>query len=415
MNRRPRQGAYVNTKGSAEFKDNVGTNGSMLKRVYLDANAGAPLLDAAREAVVAALGMAANASSVHAEGRQARMLIEAARDKVAAVIGATPEAVIFTGGATEAAALALSPRMLAGRDTLAAGHLYVGATEHPCVLSGGRFPAETVSTLPARRDGTIDLAALEAAMAAHDRSGGVPLVALMLANNETGVIHPVAEAAQIVKRHGGLVFCDAVQALGRIPVDIAALGVDFLALSAHKIGGPQGAGALVLADADVRPEPLLKGGGQERRRRSGTENVAAIAGFGVAAGYAAHHLSDSGRIATLRDTLEREIRGISPEALILGETAERLPNTTLFAAPGLSAETVVIAFDLEGIAVSAGSACSSGKIAASHVAEAMGEPPEVARSGIRVSLTAAAKEEDIAAFVVAWRSIHTRMRRSRAA
>jgi cysteine desulfurase len=415
MNRRPRQGAYVNTKGSAEFKDNVGTNATKLKRVYLDANAGAPLLDAAREAAVAALGAAANASSVHAEGRQARVLIEAARDKVAAAVGARPEAVIFTSGATEAAALALSPRVLSGRESLAVGQLYVGATEHPCVLSGGRFPAETVSTLPVSPDGTIDLAALEAAMAAHDRAGGVPLVALMLANNETGVVHPVAEAAQAVKRHGGLIFCDAVQALGRIAVDIGALGVDFLSLSAHKIGGPQGAGALVLADADVRPEPLLKGGGQERRRRAGTENVTSIVGFGVAAEHAGHHLSDSGRIAGLRDRLEREIREISPEARIMGDTAERLPNTTLFAAPGLSAETVVIAFDLEGIAVSAGSACSSGKIAASHVAEAMGEPPEVARSGIRVSLTPASKEDDIAAFVAAWRGIHTRMRQSRAA
>ncbi len=167
-----------------------------------------------------------------------------------------------------------------------------------------------------------------------------PTVALMLANNETGVIHPVAEAARIAKRHGAYVFCDAVQALGRIPVDIGALGVDFLALSAHKIGGPQGAGALVLADAAVRPEPLLTGGGQERRRRAGTENVAAIAGFGVAAEITGHHLSESGRIAALRDELERELNAVSPEAKIIGGEAERLPNTTLFAVPGLSAETL---------------------------------------------------------------------------
>jgi len=283
------------------------------------------------------------------------------------------------------------------------------------VLGGGRFPAEAVSRLQVMRDGTIDLAALDEALAAHDHSTGMPYVALMLVNNETGVIHPVAEAAEVVKRHGGYVFCDAVQALGRIPVDIAALGADFLALSAHKIGGPQGAGALVLADEDRCPEPLLTGGGQERRRRAGTENVAAIAGFGVAARLSAHHLDESGRVAVLRDALEREVLAVSPEARIIGNAAGRLPNTALFAVPGLSAETLVIAFDLEGIAVSAGSACSSGKVAASHVVEAMGEPMEIARGAVRVSLTPAATEDEVAAFAVAWRAIYTRMRRDRAA
>ncbi len=387
----------------------------MLKRHYLDANAGAPLLEAARATMLGALNHSANASSVHAEGREARALVEEARAEVAAAVGAKPENVIFTSGATEAATLALTPRFQAGRGEARAGHLYVGATEHPCVLAGGRFAAGGVSRLPVTRTGTIDLAALEAALARHDRSAGVPAVALMLANNETGVIHPVAEAARVVKRHGGTLFCDAAQALGRIPVDIAALGVDFLALSAHKIGGPQGAGALVLADENIRPQPLLTGGGQERRRRAGTENVAAIAGFGVAAKTAGHHLSDSGRAKALRDELERELLSVSPEARIVGGEAERLPNTTLFAIAGLSAETLVIAFDLEGIAVSAGAACSSGKIAASHVAEAMGEPPEVTRAGVRVSLTAAANAADVAAFAIAWRAIYARMRRSRAA
>jgi cysteine desulfurase len=192
-------------------------------------------------------------------------------------------------------------------------------------------------------------------------------------------------------------------------------GVDFVALSAHKIGGPQGAGALVLADESVRPEPLLTGGGQERRRRAGTENVAVIAGFGVAAKRANHHLAGAGRIAELRDRLERELLAVSDEARILGTGAERLPNTTLFAVPGLPAETLVIAFDLEGIALSAGSACSSGKVAASHVLEAMGEPPEVARGGVRVSLPADVEAADVERFIAAWRVIHSRMRRSRAA
>ncbi len=393
----------------------MGTAAAMLKRVYFDANAGARLLDEARDAVIAALNQSANASSVHAEGRAARALVERARAEVADAVGAKPQNVIFTSGATEAAALALTPHIRSGRGEAPAGHLYVGATEHPCVLAGGRFAHGTVSRLPVTPSGVIDRVALEEALAHHDYGTGVPYVALMLANNETGVIHPVAEAAALVRRRGGYVLCDAVQALGRIPVDIDALGADFLALSAHKIGGPQGAGALVLADEAVWPEPLLTGGGQERRRRSGTENVAAIAGFGVAARLAGHHLEDSGRIAALRDTLERELLAVSPEAKIVGGEAERLPNTTLFAVPGLSAETLVIAFDLEGIAVSAGSACSSGKVTASHVAAAMGEPEVIARAGVRVSLTPAAREEDIAAFIVAWRAIYARMRRSRAA
>jgi cysteine desulfurase len=399
----------------AEFKDNVGTAGAMLKRIYFDANAGAPLLKEARDAAVDALDQSANPSSVHAGGRAARARVEQARGEVAAAVGAAPEGVIFTSGATEAAVFALTPRIQTNGNLTPAGRLYVGATEHPCVLAGGRFPAENVSRLPVTRDGTIDLTALEAALAAHDRSTGAPYVALMLANNETGVIHPVAEAAQIVKRHGGYVFCDAVQGLGRIPVDIKALGVDFLSLTAHKLGGPQGAGALVLADEAVRPEPLLTGGGQEKRRRAGTENVAGIAGFGVAARLAGHHLLEMKRVAALRDALERDLLAVSPEAKIVGKGAERLPNTTLFAVPGLSGETLVIAFDLEGIAVSAGSACSSGKVAASHVLAAMGEPDEVARGTVRVSLTAAANEAEVADFIVAWRSIHTRMRQSRAA
>jgi cysteine desulfurase len=342
------------------------------------------------------------------------LLIEDARTEVAKSVAAKPENVIFTSGATEAAALALTPKLLSDRKRIHAGRLYVGATEHPCVLAGGRFSPESVTRLPVERSGRLDLDALATALERHDETDGVPYLALMLANNETGVIHPVAEAARMVKARGGVVFCDAVQALGRIPVDIGGLGVDFLALSAHKLGGPQGAGALVLANEALRPESLLTGGGQERRRRAGTENVTAIVGFGVAARCAAHHLSDMGRIAALRAELERQVLAISPVARIVGGEAQRLANTTLFAVPGVSAETAVIAFDLEGIAVSAGSACSSGKVGASHVLEAMGET-EAARSGIRVSLTASASAADIEAFAVAWRAIHGRLRQSRAA
>ena len=386
----------------------------MLNRIYLDANASAPLLPEARNAMLAALG-AANASSVHEEGRRAREIVEAARVQVADAVGARPEAVTFTSGATEAAALALSHIMLDRERKVALSRLYVGATEHPCVLAGGRFPPDAIQALPVTRSGPIDLAALQKALETHDFSLGAPLVALMLANNETGVIHPVAEAARIAKEYGAYVFCDAVQALGRIPVDIAALGVDFLALSAHKIGGPQGVGVLVLAEEDVRPVSLLTGGGQERRRRSGTENVAGIAGFGVAASLSNHHLKHADRIAALRAMLEEQLLEVSPAARVIGAEAERLPNTTLFAVPGLSTDVAVMAFDLEGIAVSAGSACSSGKVSASQVMAAMGMPPELGRSGIRVSLPAGVEAADIEGFIVAWRAIHARMVESRAA
>lgn len=386
-----------------------------MQRIYLDANAGAPLLPEARDAALAALDSMANASSVHAEGRSARAVVESARAAVADAVGSWPENVIFTSGATEAAALALTPRIVAGDAIRPAGRLYGGATEHPCVLAGGRFAPSDVTQLPVELSGVVDLAALERALAEHDQSTGAPYVALMLANNETGVIHPVAEAARLAKAHGAYVFCDAVQALGRIPVDIAALGVDFLALSAHKIGGPQGAGALVLAEESICPEPLLAGGGQERRRRAGTENMAAIAGFGVAAKLAGHHLAEVERVADLRAKLEEALLAVSPEARIFGSDAERLPNTTLFAVPGLSAETLVIAFDLEGIAVSAGSACSSGKVGRSHVLAAMGEGRASAESGVRVSLTHAATQGEIEAFVAAWRAIYGRMRQMRAA
>lgn len=383
-----------------------------LQRIFFDANGGAPMLPSARDAVVAALGEAANASSVHAEGRGARQRVEAARQSVAALVGAVPEAVIFTASATEAAAHALSPVIQDGRATRRIAHLYVGATEHPCVLAGGRFPSGAVTQLPVEPTGVIDLAALERILAAHDAGAGPPYVALMLANNETGVVHPVASAARLVKRHGGYLFCDAVQAVGRMAVDIAALGADFIAISSHKLGGPQGAGALVLADQDIRPEPLLRGGGQERRQRAGTENVAALSGFGVASEHARHHLGEAGRLALLRRRLEAGLRAADPEVEILGAAAERLPNTTLFVAPGIAAETAVIALDLAGVAVSAGSACASGKVAESHVLKAMGQS---GGSGIRVSLPFGATEDEVDRFLAIWGDVRRRLLPGRAA
>lgn len=382
----------------------------MAERLYLDANAGAPLLAAAREAVFEALSGGANASSAHAEGRTARQRIERARIQVAAAVNARPETVVFTSGATEAAAQALAPVVHHGKARKSLSRLHVGATEHPCVLAGGRFPAASVSRLPVDRNGVVDRTRLADVLRTPPDTSetGAPLVALMLANNETGVIQPVAEVAEIVHDAGGYLFCDAVQALGRIPIDIHALGADFLALSSHKAGGPQGAGALVLRDGNVRPEPLLKGGGQERRHRAGTENVAAAAGFGVAAEQAAHHLAKASQIASLRDRMEAAMEEVTPSVRFFGRDAPRLPNTSLFSLPGLRAEIGVIAFDLEGIAVSAGSACSSGKTEASHVLAAMGATREEADGGIRVSLPFGTSAADIARFIETWRTVCAR-------
>lgn len=380
-----------------------------------DANAGARLLPAARDAVISVLDHAANPSSIHAAGRQSRNMVEKARERVAVACGAArKDQLVFTSGATEAAALALSPNIRKGRETLAVGGLYVAATEHPCVLSGGRL-AKRLHIVPVLASGIVDLAALAQMLEDHDHAAGVPMLALMLANNETGVLQPVVDAVSLIRRHGGFVFCDAVQAFGRIAVDIAALGADFISLSSHKIGGPQGAGAMVMASEDVRPEPFLAGGGQERGFRAGTENVAAIVGFGIAAEAVMNHLEGTESIARLRDGLETELRRISPDIRIAGDSAPRLSNTAMFTVPGLSAETAVIALDLEGIEVSSGSACSSGKVAASHVLQAMGFSEEMAGSGIRISLPVDVTAADIETFLMVWRSIESRLRPNQAA
>jgi cysteine desulfurase len=379
-----------------------------------DENAGAGLLDDARAAMLSALDLSANASSVHSSGRRARAIVESAREHVGAALGVGKDHVVFTSGATEATALALSPVIMTGRESMPVGRLYVAASEHPCVLSGGRL-ADRLSVVPVSEDGLVDLAALARLLADHDRSAGVPMLALMLANNETGVIQPVKKAAGLVHQHGGFVFCDAVQAIGRVPVDLTDLDADFISISSHKIGGPQGAGALVLAKEDVRPVALLTGGGQERGLRAGTENVAAIAGFGVAAGQVMNHVKDVDSVARMRDRIEAGVRRISPDVQIAGEQAPRIANTAMVVVPGISAETAVIAFDLEGVAVSSGSACSSGKVSPSHVLQAMGFPEELSSSGIRISLPADVSEAAIERFLEAWRSIEGRLRPDKAA
>jgi cysteine desulfurase len=375
----------------------------MNQRSYLDYNATAPLRAEVREAFAASLSLYGNPSSVHAEGRAARAAVEAARAKVAALVGARPEDVIFTSGGTEANALALAAQ------SGAAWHCYMSAVEHPSVLSGGRFYRETATTIPVTSDGVVDLEILATELAKHHLGGWRPFVSLMAANNETGAIQPVAETSKIVHNVGGLLHTDAVQAAGRIELEMAALGADMLSLSAHKIGGPKGVGALVLGNG-ASVEPLIKGGAQERRRRAGTENVAGIVGFGVAAELAARDLAEAATMANLRDRLEKGALAIAPGAVVFAARVKRLPNTSCIAVPGAKAETLVIGLDLAGVAVSSGSACSSGKVEASHVLNAMGVPEEIAQGAIRVSLGFATKRDDIESFLTAFDQLIKRLR-----
>lgn len=374
----------------------------MSDRIYLDWNATAPLRPEARAACIQALDLTGNPSSVHAEGRAARRLVEAARAQVAALVGADPAHVVLASGGTEANMLALTPSIEDEADKRPRKRLLVSAIEHPSVSHGGRFPRHQLEEVPVTTAGILDLDALRRRLMA----GEFALVSLMLANNETGILQPVRDAADLVHEAGGLLHVDAVQGPGRVALDIKALGADLLTLSAHKLGGPKGIGALVLREGVHVADPLMRGGGQERGMRAGTENVAAIAGFGAAAAAAAAALdADAVRMAALRDRLEAGLRARSPDVTIFGAAGARLPNTTLFAIPGLKAETAVIAFDLEGVAVSSGAACSSGKVQPSHVLAAMGVDQTLARGAIRVSLGTSTTESQVEAFLKAWNKV----------
>jgi cysteine desulfurase len=362
------------------------------ERAYLDYNASAPLIPEAREAAIAALDMA-NPSSVHSEGRAARKIVEGARRSVAALVGAGPEHVVFTSGATEAASTLLTPDWRMGRSPLRFSHLYVCAADHPCTLSGGRFAPADVTRFGVDEHGIADLAALENLLASHDREAGLPLVAIHAANNETGVIQPLGKIAAIVKNAGGVLIVDAVQAAGRIPVDIANGYGDFLILSAHKIGGPKGVGAIVGQADLMMPVPLVTGGGHEKGHRAGTENLSGIAGFGAAADAARARLGTMDSLGALRDRAEAAVLEHFPHAVFHGKDGSRLANTTFFTIPGLKAETAQIALDLAGIAVSAGSACSSGRIGPSHVLKAMGFEGD--EGALRVSIGAGTTTEEM--------------------
>ena len=372
----------------------------MPDRIYLDWNATTPLRREAREAMAAAWDLCGNPSSVHAEGRQARRLVEEARASIAGAVGALPRNIIFTSGGTEANALALTSGLRRGSG-LPVKRSVASAIEHASVLAGGRFPAEAIGTVGVKNSGLLDLDRLRAVL-----EGGPPaLVSVMLANNETGAVQPVAEAGEIVHVAGGLLHVDAIQAFAKIPFDINALNADLVTLSAHKIGGPKGVGALVLAEGLLGFEPLLRGGGQELGRRAGTENVAGIAGFGAAVSAAMGAMQEQAiRLENLRNRLENSLRQTA-DVIVFSDDVTRLPNTTLFTVPGLRAETAVIGFDLAGIAVSSGSACSSGKVQPSYVLEAMGFGPKLAQGAVRISLGWSTSDADIDRCLEAWRKL----------
>jgi cysteine desulfurase len=359
---------------------------------YLDYNASAPVRPAVIDAMREALGQTGNPSSVHGFGRRARRALEEAREGVAALVGAAPDRVVLTSGGTEANNQALRS---------IAGPCAVSAVEHDSVLGA----APDAVRLPVDGNGRIVLDGL----AERLERARPAVVSVMLANNETGVLQPVREVAAIARWYGALVHCDAVQATGKVPVHLGELGIDLLSLSAHKLGGPQGIGALVVREG-VGPAPLLCGGGQERCRRAGTENLPGAIGFGLACRLALEDISFTPRVGALRDELEARILKVAPSARVLGREVARLCNTSCLAMPGVSNQTQLMAFDLEGIAVSTGSACSSGKVGPSHVLAAMGVPEAEASSAIRVSLGWASEAADVDRFVEAWTRLFTRTR-----
>ncbi|MFC5585978.1 cysteine desulfurase family protein [Nitratireductor kimnyeongensis] len=379
-------------------------------RAYLDFNASAPLVEKAREAMLDALSMPGNPSSVHTEGREARRVLEQARKHVSRLVGGRGEDVVFTSGATEAAAMLLTPHWTMGRAPLRFSKLYVSAADHPCVLKGGRFSHNQINIIPVQSNGLIDLDALKALLAEHDQNAGLPLVAVHAVNNETGVIQPIDEIGCLAKAHGATTIFDTVQAAGRIPLDISAGYADYFILSSHKIGGPKGAGAVVGNANLMMPRALIDGGGQEKGHRAGTENLAALAGFGAAATEALENLDRVDLIARMRGRFESAVLQHVPDAVIHGREVHRVANTSFFSIPGMKAETAQIAFDLGGVALSAGSACSSGRVGPSHVLEAMGLGDEA--SALRVSIGHTTSEEDLALFESVLSKLATRRKSS---
>ncbi|MCW2307427.1 cysteine desulfurase family protein [Rhodobium gokarnense] len=371
-------------------------------RAYLDWNATTPLRLDARAAMAAAFDVVGNPSSVHGEGRKAAAILRDARDAVADLVGAASDRVVFTSGGTEANAAVVRPDLY--------DRIIVSAVEHDSVKAAASSDPARLVTIPVDVTGEIDLTALDRLL--DQTAGARVLVSVMLANNEVGTIQPVAEAAELCHAHGAVIHCDAVQAVGKLPVSMAALGVDFLTLSGHKFGGPKGVGAIVCGPS-AAVTPLIRGGGQERRQRAGTENLIGIAGMGAAIRAAADGMDDWGRVAALRDRIEDfvgKLPGVGASAPVLIAPEKRLPNTTAVALPGLKADMMVMTLDLEGVAVSAGAACSSGKVKRSDVLAAMGAPAAIADATIRVSLGWETGEKDVDRFCTAFETLYRRWR-----
>jgi cysteine desulfurase len=387
---------------------------------YCDHNATAPLRPTCRDAITHALGVTGNPSSVHAHGRAARAIVEEARDWVARLVGAKADQVIFTSGATEANALALWGAVEGAIDrsetdkSARITRLFVSAIEHSSVLKTAQAVAERAAgvrleTLPVTAECVLNLEALRVAL----REGkGRALVAVMAANNETGVLQPIDEVSRLCREAGALLLVDAVAAAGKIDLDAGLC--DYLTLSAHKLGGPQGVGALV-ARQDAPLTPQLTGGGQQKGLRAGTENLSGIAGFGAAVKSVLAEADERARVVSVRDHFEATLKATLPEALILGAGVARLGNTSNIALPGLASENIVIALDLDGVMVSSGSSCSSGKIAPSHVLSAMGVADDLAGASIRVSFGWNSTNEDALAVVASLNKLRQRVRTRAAA
>ena len=376
--------------------------------VYLDHNATTEVYPAVKKAILHALDVTGNASSVHGAGRAARKLIEDSRESVAALVAAKPENVIFNSGGTESNNMAI--RFFGNR--IRKNRILASAVEHDSVLK----VSPNIELIPVDNDGIVNLKALDEmlALSSSSKGGNNTLVSVMLANNETGVIQPIKEVVSVARHHGALVHCDAVQAAGKVPIDINSLGVDFLSLSAHKIGGPAGVGALVIKEGlakIIKLSPILYGGGQERGHRAGSENISGIMGFGLAAKHALENLPKIKNLATLRDQVEEKL-SIHKDVRIFGAGVSRLANTCNLTMPGVAADRQLIAFDLAGISLSAGSACSSGKVKPSHVLAAMGIVDEVSSTAIRISLGWTTKNQDIDRFIKVWNEIFKRSKSS---
>jgi cysteine desulfurase len=380
-------------------------------RAYLDHNATTPLHEAAAEAVVRAMHDFGNPSSIHEEGRKARATIESARKVIATTVSGEAKNVIFTSGATEALNMLLrpSPSVTSLSGAKKTERLLVLATEHSAASAGGSFSRDQIEVIPVDENGLIDLNWLEARLSAHTNADGfAPVtVAVQLANSETGVIQPVSEVSRLTDRFGALLVCDCVAAFGKIPFTLAELNADAIVISAHKFGGPKGVGAAIFfGDTMLMQQPLLSGGGQEMRRRSGTENVPAIAGMAAAAEVAiAKMVDEQKRLGLLRDQLLAAFRENRPDLVVFGETAPRLPNTLCFAVPGFKAETTLIRFDLAGVSISSGSACSSGKVTRSQTLAAMNVSPEIAECALRFSLGATTTQADITKAIDVYQNI----------